>query len=519
MIPSYSLASPRPLPFLSPYPPPKPTHTLDLPPSKTSKASPISHYNSLIRTHIESHRPSKALSLFNQLLLSTPTLHPDHFTFPLILKACAHLSSLKQTQQIHCFVLKSNAIPQHDVFILTSLINAYAECGSIDDARRVFDRMPERNTVTWNSVMSGLLKFGDITSAFRIFNEMPMRNIVSWNSLMAGYVKASLSYEAIVLFIELQVSGLKPDESTMVSLVSAISDLGLLDLGRRAHGYIARNGLPLDGALGVALITMYSKCGSIDASYRVFQLIPVKNVNHWSCIIGCLANHGQTENSLQVFSEMLHLGIRPNHITFVGVLNACRHSGSTEEGIKYFNLVKTFDIEPRIEHYGCLVDLLGRAGFLKEAMEIACNLSMDPGYVVWSTLLAACRNHGNVEIAETVAKKMIELDPDDGSPYVLISNIYAQVGRWEDFRKMRRRMEERRVMKVTGLSWIEVDGGVHEFAAGDKFHVKAKEIYCVLEEMTEILRWEGYRPVESADSGSRMGNNEEEDVRIESPIS
>lgn len=361
-------------------------------------------------------------------------------------------------------------------------------------------------------MMAGLLKCGDVSSAAECFDQMPERNIVSWNSLIGGYVKANMPHEAVVLFFELRVSGLRPDKSTMVSLVSAISDLGLLDLGRRAHGYIARNELSLDGALGVMLITMYTRCGSIDAAYQVFLTIPVKNVGHWSSMIAGFANHGLTGDSLRVFSEMLRSGIRPNHITFISVLNACRHAGLAEEGLKYFNLMKCFDMEPRIEHYGCLIDLLGRYGLVEEAMQIACNLPMDPGFVVWGTLLAACTNHRNVEIAEIVAKKLIELRPEHGSAYVLLSNLYAKVGRFEDFKRTRKMMEEGRVTKVAGFSWIEVDGRVHEFVAGDQFHAKAEEIYGVLEEMKWNLRCEGHESVEYEVSSSSVETIEEEET-------
>lgn len=305
---------------------------------------------------------------------------------------------------------------------------------------------------------------------------------------MGGYVRANMPHEAVALFLHLGMSGLKPDESTVVSFVSAVADMGLLDLGREAHGYVARNEFSLDGALGVALITMYARCGIIGAANKVFLAIPAKNVGHWSSMIAGFANHGLTEASLRVFSEMLQSGIRPNHVTFIGVLNACRHAGLAEEGVKYFNLMRSFDIQPRIEHCGCLVDLLGRSGLVEEAMEIAYNLPMDPGFVVWGTLLAACVNHRNVEIAEVVVKKLIELRPEHGSAYIQLSNLYAKVGRWEDFQRMRKMMEERRVAKVAGSSWIEVDGRFHEFVAGDQFHAKAEEIYSVLEAMNLNLR-------------------------------
>nr|CAD1826510.1 unnamed protein product [Ananas comosus var. bracteatus] len=494
---------------------PNPTrHRTPPPPPPTSP----SRYNALIRAHVESHRPDSALLLFNSMLR---TCSPDKFTFPLALKACAHLSAVDEGEQIHSMIVKSEFVPTDDVHVSTSLMSMYALCGRIDAAQQLFDKMPNRNVVSWNTLLDGFVKSGDIDSAYEVFDAMPERNVVSWNSMIAGFVKNDLPREALMLFIEMMVSGLVPDEYTMASVISAISDLGLLDLGRRAHGYVTRRGFLLCRALGVELLNMYIKCGDIGIAYQVFLSISEKNVNHWTAMIGGFAAHGHAEASIRLFSEMRRFGVEPNYVTFIGVLNACSHGGLVKEGLEYFNLMRNLGIKPRIQHYGCLVDLLGRAGLLELAMKLVGSLSTDPGFIVWSALLAACEKHENVEIAEIIAHKLSAAEAENGGCYTLLSNLYARMGKWEDFSRMRRMIEESGVEKVPGFSWIEVDGVVHEFAAGDKFHRRNRDIYRILEEMKLNLRSAGYENVagDSIRDGETIdeaGETLEEDLILDS---
>lgn len=240
----------------------------------------------------------------------------------------------------------------------------------------------------------------------------------------------------------------------------------------------------------MALIDMYTKCGCIGAAYNVFMTIESKNVGHWTSMIAGFAAHGFADSSLQLFSEMMNSGTMPNDITFVALLNACSHGGLVNEGLECFKLMKSFRVEPTVKHYGCLVDLLGRAGLIDEAMEIASDMPVEPSSVIWSSLLAASRNCGSVEVAKFSAGKLIELDSRKGSSFVLLSNLYANLGRLEDFSVVRKAMEDRALVKVVGFSWIEVDGQVHEFLSGDKLHFKTREIYGVLDEMRSCLRWQ-----------------------------
>ncbi|KAK8937750.1 Pentatricopeptide repeat-containing protein [Platanthera guangdongensis] len=476
---------PRSLCYSSPTTTSSVTSTLLISQSSSSSSSSqpsIFDYNSLIRAQIDTGRPKHALVLFHRML-AVDALSPDRFTFPTVLKACGHLSAIAEGQQIHSLFLKSHFVPSSDVFVLTSLLHFYACCGRLINARLVFDQMPDRSIASWNAMVDGYARSGDLESAHRLFFEMPDRDIVSWNTLIRGYVGDGRPWEALKIFLDMQLSTMRADDSTMASVIAAVAGLGLLSLGRSAHAYITRQMLPLGGPLGVAMIDMYAKCGSIGSAHTVFLAIKSKRVEHWTAMIAGFAAHGFADASLKVFHEMMNSGTSPNHITFIAVLNACSHGGLVYQGLEYFKLLKVFDIEPRIHHYGCLVDLLGRAGLVDEAAEIVRGMPVDPGSVIWSTLLAACKKHGRADMGKVAAGKTIGLDSSSGGSHVLLSNLYAELGRREESRSVRKEMEDRALRKIAGLSWIEIDGCIHEFVSGDGFHYRAEEIYGVLEDM------------------------------------
>lgn len=423
-------------------------------------------------------------------------LHANPALIP-ALAACARLpAAVAEAEQIHALLVKSG-VPRavSDVEASTSLVRAYARLGCVRDARKVFDGMPDRTVVTWNVLLDALVRDGDLDAAWEVFVEMPQRNVVSWNTMITGFARNGWAQEAVDLFVEMTVaSGLAPDEATMTGFVSAVRDIGLLGVGKSAHGYVLRREFSLDDALGVALISMYTRCGSMGAAHNCFLSVTTKNVEHWTSLIAGFAAHGQPEKALRLFVKMRQVGIEPNGVTFVAVLNACSHGGLVSEGFKYFDLMRSMGIRPMIQHYGCLVDLLGRAGFLKEAFNLVSNLPEDPGFVIWSSLLAACRSHGNVEMAELTASKLADAKPSHGSSYVLLSNTYARAKQWEDLKRTRRRMEEHGVTKKPGLSWIEVDGSVHSFATADKRHMESEGIYQMLEDLKHNLTSAAYEP-------------------------
>ncbi|XP_020574514.1 pentatricopeptide repeat-containing protein At5g48910-like [Phalaenopsis equestris] len=449
----------------------------------------ISAYNSLLRAETHAGRPNQAVLLFHRMF-ADDALPPNRFTFPTVLKACAHLPAVAEGEQIHSLFLKSHFAPSDDVFVLTSLVYFYSRCGRLKDARLLFDQLPHTNVASWNAMLDGYVRSGDLDSAYKLFDEMPYKNVISWNTLISGCVRNGWAWEALKLFLDFQISGMKADESTMASFIAAVADLGLLYLGRMAHAHVTRSLFSSNGALGVAFIDMYAKCGSIKSAYNVFTTIESKNIRHWTSMIAGFASHGSAYSALQLFDKMMNSGTMPNDITFIAVLNACSHGGLVYEGLECFKLMKTYKVEPGVKHYGCLVDLLGRAGLVDGAMEIVRDMPVEPTSVIWCSLLAACRNYGYAEVADVVAGKLIELDSNKGSSFVLLSNLYGGLGRLEDFGGVRKAMADRAVTKVAGFSWIEIDGQVHEFVCGDMLHFRRGEIYGVLEEMRSYLGWQ-----------------------------
>ncbi|KAK2982045.1 hypothetical protein RJ640_017396 [Escallonia rubra] len=453
-------------------------------------------YNTIIRAHTNSTTPQNALLIFLQMLCND--ISPDKYTFTFVLKACSILRAIKEGELVHAHVIKSGD-GFDDVFISNTLIHMYANCGHFDTARKLlddmsqrdviswnailsayvdvglvelarglFDEMPERNLESWNFMISGYVGGGLVEEARRVFDEMPVRNVVSWNAMITGYAHAGGFDELLVLFEEMQKGNVKPDSYTLVNVLSACARVGALSQGEWVHVYIERNGIDISGFLATALVDMYSRCGCVEKALRVFHSTADKDISTWNSIIAGLSMHGFGEQALQIFSELLVEGFKPNEVTFVSVLSACSRAGLLSEGreIFYF-MVRVHGIQPTIEHYGCMVDLLGRFGLLEEAEEIANQIPVKETYVVWGSLLGACRSHGDVKMAERVARKLLEVDPQNSAGYVQLSNIKASMGRWNDVLDVRRKMRAQGVTKDPGCSMIEVDGVVHEFLAAE----------------------------------------------------
>ncbi|KAK8573026.1 hypothetical protein V6N13_048590 [Hibiscus sabdariffa] len=452
-------------------------------------------YNSLLRAYANSLTPQNALFLFCHMLQGP--VFPDKYTFTFALKACAGFGGVEEGRQIHGLALKLglgfdvfvantsinfygksgyfevarnllDRMTNRDVISWNALLSAYIEKGFIRSARGFFDEMEQRNTESWNFMISGYLSSGLLEEAKSIFDAMPVKDVVSWNSMITGYAHASCFGEALKLFKDMQREKVRPDSFTLVNVLSACAHLGALGQGEWIHGYIDKNGIGTNGFIATALVDMYSKCGNIDKALNVFRNASKKDISTWNSIIVGLGMHGFGENALDTFLEMLEEGFEPNEVTFISVLSACSRSGLLNEGRKMFQLmVDDYGIEPTIEHYGCMVDLLGRVGLLEEALELVETMPLQEAHVLWESLLSACKNHGNVEMAEDVARKLLELNPQDSAGYVQLSNMYAALKRWDDVSNVRRKMKALKINKEPGCSMIEVNGVVHEFLAGE----------------------------------------------------
>ncbi|KAJ8616545.1 hypothetical protein MRB53_035917 [Persea americana] len=413
-------------------------------------------WNTMIRGSSQSSRPFKAIYLFSQMERSC--VRPDHFTFPFLLKASTRLSSISLGSEIHGKILKFGF--ESDDFIRNSLINLHANCGDLNVASAIFRGAPMKDVVAWSSLIAGVYaKCGEMESARKLFDAVLVKDVVSWNAMIAGYVLQGSQVEAMEVFEEMQRAGERPDEVTLLSLLSACADSGALDIGQRIHCSLVESGSNyLSTVLGNALIDMYAKCGSIGKAMEVFRGMREKDISTWNSMIGGLAFHGHGEESIQLFAEMRRERVRPDEITFVGVLVGCSHGGMVEEGWRYFDLMMNeYGIEPNVKHYGCMVDILGRAGLLIEAFELVENMRIEPNAIIWRTLLGACRVHGNVELGERANKRLLDMRHDQSGDFVLLSNIYASMGEWGGAEKVRKLMDDRGVMKAAGCSVVEAD--------------------------------------------------------------
>lgn len=386
--------------------------------------------------------------------------------------------------QLHGRVVKLGL--DDDGFIRNTIIHMYANSGLLSEARRVFDNLLEFDVVAWNSMIMGLAKCGEIGDAQKLFDEMPTRTSITWNSLISGYVRSGKLREALEIFHRMQEEKIEPSEFTMVSLLNACAHLGALEQGEWIHDYMKKkNNFELNVIVITAIIDMYCKCGSIESALQVFEEFPKKGLSCWNSIIIGLAMNGFEREAIEYFSELeSSSNLKPDDVSFIGVLTACKHLGEIDKAKDYFTLmVNKYEIEPSLKHYTCMVEVLGQAGLLEEAEEIIKGMSIEPDAIIWGSLLSSCRKYGNVEMAKQAAKRVCELNPSDSSGYVLMSNVHAAKNRYEEAVEERVLMKESVREKEPGCSMIEVYGETHEFLSGGRLHPKTQEIYSLLNDV------------------------------------
>ncbi|KAF9597870.1 hypothetical protein IFM89_021955 [Coptis chinensis] len=432
-------------------------------------------WNTVINGYVRSGRGNEALRVFGEM--QEANVMPDEVTMIGVVSSCAQIEDLKLGKEFHKFI-EENGI-RLTIPLSNALMDMYVKCGSLEPAQVLFRKMTRKTMVTWTTMLVGFARCGFLDSARNLFNEMPERDAVSWNALISSYVHAERARDALALFHEMQAMNVKPNEVTMVSLLSACSQLGALDTGEWVHHYIDKHKILLNVTLGTALVDMYAKCGNIAKAVKVFREIPQRNSLTWTSVINGLALHGHAKDSISFFLEMISIGFVPDEVTFIGVLSACCHAGFVDEGRQFFAQMSTeYNISPKMKHYSCMVDLLGRADLLSEAEQLIKTMPMEPDTVILGALFFACKNHGNVAIGERVAAKLLELDPHDGGNYVQLANMYLEANMREKAEKVRMMMWEKGLDKTPGCSSIEVDGAIHEFVVRDKSHPKSQEIYA-----------------------------------------
>lgn len=420
----------------------------------------------------------EAIKMFHEMVHLG--LKPDEFTLLGLLLCCGQLRDARLGKSVHGRIKRRNSGSSSNLILGNALLDMYVKCGEMGFALKVFNALVEKDTISWNTMTAGYAKVGEMELALTFFNEMPRKDLVSWNSLIAGSVKKGDYIMVMNLFNRMVSENVWPDSVTMICLVSNAAETGALDQGKWIHGLIVRMQMQIDAYLGSALIDMYCKCGSIERAFSVFRGLTERDVTIWTTMITGFAFHGYGSKALDLFLEMQR-DVMPNEVTFIAVLTACSHSGFVDQGLNIFNTMKKkFGIEPGVEQYGCVVDLLARSGMLAEAKYVIERMPMKPSKSIWGSMLSACRAHGNVELAELASKELLKLEPEREGGYVLLSNMYAACGRWSYSDKIRDVMESRGVKKTAGCSSVVVDGLIHDFVAADKRHPRWEDICSII---------------------------------------
>ncbi|KAJ0694315.1 putative tetratricopeptide-like helical domain superfamily [Helianthus annuus] len=441
------------------YPSKQPLHSqaaLFLTSTISTSASPSpSKWSQAIK---QSSSPLKSLQIYTHM--HHQSIPIDSFTVLYTLTASTHLHNLPLLRHLHAHIFKLGFIS--NVYIMSSLLHGYSNA-CFDDARQLFDEMPERTTVTWNTMITGLSRSGNVDKARSLFDEMPMRNIASWSAMIAAYVNTGHQRKGLALFCKMLTDEkLKPDKFTLCAVLGGCAKMGTVGfvLGKSIHGFIVRNWWELNVELGTTLVDMYAKSGSLKVATLVFDMMRETNVVSWTALICGAGQHGYVNEARTLFDRMQKAGVKPNELTFTGILSTCVHAGLVEEGRMYFKLIYQYGLKPNIHHYGCMVDLFGKAGELEDAYEVIMKMQPEANMNVWGSFLNACKVQNNFKMAERVIKRVVELlrPEKDGGVYSLIADLFVMGEKWDDAEKIRRLMVTQNVRKARGTSFISYGG-------------------------------------------------------------
>ncbi|KAM3270517.1 pentatricopeptide repeat-containing protein, chloroplastic [Capsicum chacoense] len=473
-------------------------------------------WNLLMSCYVQSGKIDKTLDLSR--LMRLKGFRFDSVTLSTILSASAELRDLKLGREGHCFCVRNTF--DKDIVVASGIINMYAKCEKIPDARRVFDNTMEKdlvlwntllaayaevglsgeslrlfyqmqlyglpqNTISWNSVILGFLRNGQINEAIDMFTQMKTvgldPNIVTYTTLISGLTQNGHNSEALTYFKQLLQAGYRPNSASIVAALSASTNMASLHDGRSIHGYILRRKIPLSLPVATSLVDMYTKCGSLNCANCIFDLIPEKKLALYNAMISGYALHGRAIEALALFKRLCKEGVEPDSITFTSVLSSCCHAGLVKEGLDvFYDMLTVHHMKPRVEHYGCIITLLSRCGDLDEAMQLIQSMPFEPDANVFESLLVACRELRETELEKHIANCLIMMEPDNAGHYVSLSNAYATTGRWDEVSKLRDLMKKKGLRKRPGCSWIQVGAEFHTFVSGDKWHPHTEEISTIL---------------------------------------
>ncbi|CAO2820237.1 unnamed protein product [Amaranthus hypochondriacus] len=433
--------------------------------------------NTLIEMYSGAGEVGSAYKVFGEM--------PSRSIFSDTLMICGFISNgnMKSARQVF------DVAAERDIVLWNTMISGYISIEDMEAAQNLFDKMPHKDTMSWNTMLNGYANIGNIEACENLFEAMPKRNIFSWNGLIAAYANEGSFFEVLTTF-ERMLSEMEvlPSDATLVTALSACARLGALDLGMWLHVYAHRRGYKGNVFVENALMDMYAKCGQIEHAINVFKGLIKKDLVSWNIIIGGLAMHGHASDALAFFDEMKNVGVKPDAVTFVNVLCACTHIGLVDEGLAYFQSMTSYSISPRIEHYGCLIDLYARAGRLVEALSIVKGMPMKADAVIWACLLGASRIYKDAEIAELALEQLIRLEPGNPTSYLTLSNIYGDAGKWDSVSKLKVAMRNTSSRKIPGYSMIEINDNVIEFCAFDQEHPETEEIYACLHNLSKLIQ-------------------------------
>ncbi|XP_020575432.1 pentatricopeptide repeat-containing protein At1g25360 [Phalaenopsis equestris] len=452
-------------------------------------------WNAMISGYVHHGLFTEAFEIFRRMLFLNLPL--DEFTYTSVLSACANAGLFRHGRSVHARIIRHQPCfdPKSSLPVENVLVSLYSRSSKMELARRIFDGILMKDCVSWNAILSGYVNSGQMDDARAIFEVMPRDIQLPWTVMMSGLVQSGLPEEALKLLNRMKAEKVKPCDYTYAGAFSACGDLGALEHGRQLHGQLIGFGYESSNSAGNSLVTMYAKCGAIDEAHQVFLVMPNLDFVSWNSIIAAFAQHGHGNESIELFEMMINEGIQPDRLTFLTVLTACNHAGLVDEGFQYFESMQhDYGIIPGEDHYVRLIDLLGRAGRIEEANDVIENMPFEPGTAIWESVLAGCRTHCNMDLAVRAADQLFNTMPRHHGSYVLLSNMYASSGRWEDVARVRKMMKDRGVKKEPGCSWIEAESKVHVFLVSDATHPEVYRIYRFMEVLGARMRKMGYVP-------------------------
>lgn len=545
-------------------------------------------WTALITGYVHNSQPDRAVEVFVQLLEAG--VYPTNYTLGAVLSACCALYSIELGEQVHGYMIKYGI--ESNTSMGNSLCSLYSKCGSLESAVKAFQRIPDKNVISWttvisacgdlgdaelglrlfvemlsenvelneytltsalslccevrdlslgkqvhsfcikfgcesnvpvkNSIMYLYLKCGEINEARRLFDEMETVNLITWNAMIAGHAQMMNSAkddvtahhsgtEALRMFLKLNQSGMKPDLFSFSSILSVCSGLVALEQGEQIHAQTIKTGFLSDVVVNSALVNMYNKCGCAEKATKAFVEMSRRTMISWTSMITGYSQHGRSREAILLFEDMRLAGVRPNQVTFVGVLSACSHAGMVDEAEYYFNMMKNeYGIKPVMDHYACMVDMFVRLGRLEDAFIFVKKMDFEPNEIIWSILIAGCRSHGNMELGFYAAERLLELRPKGIETYVLLLNMYISAERWQDVSRVRKLMKDEKIGFLRDRSWISIKDKIYFFRADDRSHAQSAEMYELLESLLEKAKGLGYVPYKSVD----ISDDEDEEKKF-----